>query len=639
MRVLLLCFAAFVVGVLAGALFWPQGDTRWQRLEPPRGDLPGSPPEREPSVRRTGGGDIGEFAREEATDLERALPRGEADETGTITGTVRGPAGEPITGAIVSAFPNSIPMGVSPFRRRTDRRHEDLDLRDVARDAIRRELWRRRARHVATSGPDGRYRLRVLARTNYSASISYNLHAYHERYDVQPVASARDCAPGSVVDFRAQPVVSVPVEVRLPDGTLARAAWLYWTGAHGSAYHAWSPTESRVRLPAGSCTVRAQAWVPDPLSGEAECVLRQDAPHPTVVLQLRGRTVLKARLVLPEGLAMPDSVEYRLRQLEGSEQPDPSKLLEDRAARIGSSQTPSLVFWYDLAPGRYLVAAFLGRQRLLAHAVAEVTEGPCAIDLEVPDPTAERHLVVRLQGPAGGVATGRTWFRIMTVSGERRRYYWPSPLRRGDGSLLLPLADLDLKEVEGATLRVGADEYGTVERDVDLGSAGLVTLRFDVPARVRLRVTGFAGSGLSGRLYGGLMDERAFPLLRSITAQGTCELAWVQPGEYGLQLILENSNERWPITQRRVALEAGDQAQTLAIPVLQTLRVRPAGRMRGQPVTLRCADPTVGTFSRHARPSDGVAVFEKLGPGTYEIQCRNRFLAVRVPGPAEVTIE
>lgn len=633
MRVLLLCVGAFAVGLLAGALFWPRGEAAWDRLRTPRESAaaPASR-EREPVALRAGGGDVGEFAREEAADIERSFPRDSNDATGTITGTVCGPAGEPIAGAVVSAFPTTLPSGLWPARRRVrDRRHEDVDFGDAARDAIRRELWRRRSRHVATSGADGRYEMRVLSKTNYCVSISYSLHAYHERYDVKPITSARDCAPGSVVHFQAQPVVSVPVEVRLPDGTLARSAWLSWRGPHGSGYHSWAPTLNHVRLPVGSCTVRAQAWVPDPFKADVACTVGPESAATTLLLQLRGQSLLRAHLVLPDGLAMPDSVEYRLRRLLGSESPDPAALAEDRTA-----QRSPQGFWIDLAPGRHLVAAFSGH-RLLAHAIAEVEEGPIDVDLEMADPTADRHLIVKVLGPEGGLAAGRARFRVAARIEDRARFYWPNAMRRSDGTWLLPLTDV--KPLSGGeyALRVHVGEYGEVERPIDLAGPGSIAVRFGEPARVRLRVRGLGDTDLAGRLYAGLVGELSASYQRPIMSDGSCELACVQPGEYGLQLILSEANERWPIVQRQVALTAGDHEHAMEVPVVHALHVRAAG-LRAYRVMLSCKDPAVGTFERSARASDGVAVFRGLGPGSYEIECRGKRLAVRVPGP-EVTIE
>jgi hypothetical protein len=634
MRVLLLCVAAFAVGLLAGVLFWPREETVWRRVRTPRESAPADAPRvREPVERgvRPGDADVGALAREAEAALERNVPRDDDPAAGgTITGSVRGPEGEPIAGVIVSAFPNSYPAGVSKAQRGTrsrERRHEDLALSAVAHDAILRELWRRRSRGLATTGADGRYEMRVLA------TVSYRLYAFHERYTVEPASRDSECAAGSVVDFRARIVVSARVEVRMPDGTLAKTAWLRWRGLDSDGYVAWEPQKARVRLPPGPCWVKAQAWAPDPLQSDEV----KHALGTVLVLHLRGRRVLKARLVLPEGLAMPGSVEYRLRCLADSDEPDPASLRQDRTAQEGHSSVPGQALWFDLAPGRYLVVAFLGGSRF-AHAVVEVGDGPVDVDLQVPDPAADPHVTVKLLGPDGGFVTGRAWFRLWTQSGSRPRYHGTETLRRKDGSWMLLLKDIDVQG--GAILGIGTDEYGFVERPIDVANAGSITVHFVAPARARLRVEGYAGSGLAGRLAGGLVGGRASRRLRLISADGTCELAAVQPGDYGLQLILrDRDGKSWPIAQRRVVLEAGVHEHTMAVPVLQTLRVRPTGRLRRQTVTLHCTDPAVGSFRREVRLRDGVAVFEQLGAGSYEIECRDKRLAVRVPGPAEVTIE
>ena len=67
--------------------------------------------------------------------------------------------------------------------------------------------------------------------------------------------------------------------------------------------------------------------------------------------------------------------------------------------------------------------------------------------------------------------------------------------------------------------------------------------------------------------------------------------------------------------------------------------MRRAGRLRGQWVKLHCTDPGVGSFSRDARIAGDMAVFEELGPGSYELECGKRRFPVRVPGPGEVTRE
>ena len=83
--------------------------------------------------------------------------------------------------------------------------------------------------------------------------------------------------------------------------------------------------------------MKAQTWLPEPLqSEETEHVVSAGAADgPTLVLQLEARRILTARLVLPSGLDMPESVDFRLRKLEGTDDVDPATL------RAGESQRRS----------------------------------------------------------------------------------------------------------------------------------------------------------------------------------------------------------------------------------------------------------------------------------------------------------
>jgi hypothetical protein len=264
-----------------------------------------------------------------------------------------------------------------------------------------------------------------------------------------------------------------------------------------------------------------------------------------------------------------------------------------------------------------------------------VRDGPIDVDLPMPDPAATPHLVVKLAGPGGAALTGRVSFRLAIRTPSRPRYHWPTALRRTDGRWMLLLTGIERKGVGEATLRVATPEYGSVEHRIALASTGSVTVQFGPPARVRLRV-----EGLAGRLSAALASERTYTSSCTVTPDGTSDLMGVQPGEYGLQLVLQTENGRFPIAQRQVVLEAGENEQTMAVPELHALRVRRTGRLRGHAVTLYCTDPGVGSFHRAAaRTARDTVVFEDLGPGSYEIECGKRRFAVRVPGPAEVTIE
>ena len=149
-----------------------------------------------------------------------------------------------------------------------------------------------------------------------------------------------------------------------------------------------------MRLHVGRCKVKAQVWLPEPLESkeiEWDVVARDSAAGDdgagedggrTLVLELIARKVLTAILKLPAEFAAPRSVEYRMRSVDEGDV-DPMSLLKDQSNRHAYSPTPSRAYWYDLEPGRYLVAAFLNKRRLIAHAVAEVGEGSSEVELPV----------------------------------------------------------------------------------------------------------------------------------------------------------------------------------------------------------------------------------------------------------------
>jgi hypothetical protein len=652
--ILLSCVAAFAAGLLAGTLIWPEGQVPPRRA--PTGPRPspqdftaqgratrradaredGAPETR--AEERSRNADVRELAAEAGEEIERLVTSERAEAIlageGVVSGTVRDPAGAPVAGVMVTALPEARPFGLAIADRWARQRpHEDRDLTDVARDAIEGELWRRYARRTVKTGPDGRFELGGLMDAGHTVT------AFHERYDVQPLSQKGKVVPDAVVDFLARPVIEVRVEVRMPDGSLAEHAWLRWEGPQGSGGDAWTQERGKARLPVGSCRVKAQTWVPEPLeSAEVERVLGPKTADETLVLQLEGRRVLTARLVLPEGFVLPRSVEYRLRRLVAREEVDPASLLQDESQRHAKSPSPGRAYWFALAPGRSLVAAFLDKRRLVAHAVAQVGTGPTDVELPVDAPTAGDYVTVKLLGPDGGPIPGQVSFRILTGPENRPRHQRADALQRGDGAWLVLLDGFDTKDGNDATLRVGTRDYGGAMHPVDLRSGGTITIRFDQPARLQLQLDRYSGSGVEGSLYAALLGKVGADAWRLVSPDGSADLGGVQPGAYRLQLIVRRQNRTWSIHQRRLNLDTGDDELSLAVPPLHVLRVRWAGP--GRPgVALRCNDEAIGTFRRDARLSDRVATFDALAAGTYEIECAGRRATVRVPGAPEVTLE
>ncbi|HEX5136417.1 MAG TPA: carboxypeptidase-like regulatory domain-containing protein [Planctomycetota bacterium] len=650
MRVLLLCAAAFAGGILAGAVLWPSSAPAARRSgSAPRDaaslDLgegqragpagsgtaesgqPGSAADATgvaTSLRDLAAGAQEELGKALAGSGGKALFEG----NGTVTGFVRDPSGEPVRDVVVTASPQAQPFDLAVAARRTrERAHEDVDVGVIASAAIEGELWRRQVRHSARTDSEGRYEIKGLV------PAWHRITAFHEDYDLQPEPRNNYVQPDAVLDFRAQPVAAVPVEVRMPDGERAENAWVTWQGPLGNGSDAWLPDPGTARLPRGTCRVRAEVWFPEPLqSQETEYDAGVAASGP-LVLKLEGRRMLAARLVPAEGLLVPDRVEFRLRRVEGRAV-DPESLKDDQGR--AASQTGGRAIWYDLDPGRYLIAAFLGGRNLLAHAVAEVTDVSTEVELPFEAPAAGTSVAARLLGPNGEVAQGTTRFALVLGSGPGAREQQADALRCSDGQWLVLLPETTEGE---ALLRASVKDYGTGQESFDPRRAGTVTIRFREPARLKLRVDRFAGSGAEGRLFAALWCEAGTVSARQVEADGRCDLGSVQPQDYSLILFLKDREARWSISTRRITLRAGEQEEKVAVPALHTLVVRPSPKLRAREVMLLSSDPALGWMRRTARVENEVATFDALAAGQYEVQCGKRRVEVRVPNPGEFAVE
>ncbi len=100
----------------------------------------------------------------------------------------------------------------------------------------------------------------------------------------------------------------------------------------------------------------------------------------------------------------------------------------------------------------------------------------------------------------------------------------------------------------------------------------------------------------------------------------------------------QEGNERWSILRQEMRLGAGDHERSVTLPTLHALRLRLPANWGGN-VVLTTKDPALGYAQRTSRARDGIASFDALAPGAYEVQAGNRRMEVRVPGPPEVIFE
>ena len=165
---------------------------------------------------------------------------------------------------------------------------------------------------------------------------------------------------------------------------------------------------------------------------------------------------------------------------------------------------------------------------------------------------------------------------------------------------------------------------------IRLRSGGTLTIRFRKPARLKVQLERY---DVDGSLFVALRNDVGADAWKLVGPDGTGELNGVQPGPYHLSLYMRKNKQTWPIHQRRLNLDAGEDELDVTVPALHSLRVRWAGKGRPRSAVLRCSDETIGRMRRDARLRGNVATFEGLAAGTYQVECARKRATVRVPGP------
>ena len=116
-----------------------------------------------------------------------------------------------------------------------------------------------------TTNAEGHYSLIVARNTHYRVT------AHHERLHLLPTKGSPDrpLLAGDRMDFVASDLVSVPINVRMPDGSMAASATIEIKAAVPE-FLAWSPERSTVLLSIGWRSIQAN-WGPLRGTGLTSC--------------------------------------------------------------------------------------------------------------------------------------------------------------------------------------------------------------------------------------------------------------------------------------------------------------------------------------------------------------------------------
>jgi len=495
----------------------------------------------------------------------------------------------------------------------------------------------------ATTDADGRYRIDGLE------ADAYILWARREGYGIErsPEWTSPTIPINERVDFVATKKRLCTIDVRTPDGAEADHASLRWEPRPRYSQGNWTPKLSTFALSPGKFKVHATAgpngeWRSTP-------VIVPDTPDlEPIVLQLEERTGIRGKVFVPPG-AKPRGLKVRIGPAHLFRPDDYRRFGKDARLRGNANSFAQL----DMEPGRYLVLATLGDQRVAAKAEVTVTRGvtECELRLEAAAPTRSR--VVRVTGPDGKPLTDARFG--CRYKGARGGAVGPCTVaERDDGSFLVSPLNIGHETDDGTwVLRVSSRALGTIRRTFDPDDPSEFVVEFPEPANVEVEVEG--ASRLSGLLYvhvqpaGETDDQRGFSQ-SNINAEEIAQVGPVPSGEVEILLGVQQSRLFWYVARKTVVLAPGENTASIAVPQLYDVKI----------VSATAAAPDTGPDHRvllrpagkdgeiylayHRVPKGGSETLKRLAAGQYKLtgyiyeQKKRWERTFTVPGTSDVQI-
>ncbi len=604
--------------------------------------------------------------RAEVAASSVAEPRGD----GVIEGVVLDPKRQPVAGVLVRAI------------RQARDREEDyratqtgLPANDDFEHVVREATAARGRTHEARTGPDGRYRLGELPDADYWMS------AYADGWVVSAARgniSLMRVAPGSKVDFKAEPEHAIPVEVQLPDGRRAVKALLMVVprdvgrGSFSGSFsmmspmvggprpeRLWTASAPRLRVLDGAYRVRAIVHEPffaangvDRSLASKEVDLDVEgglAKQPLQPFRLGSRLGISGRVQIVEGDPV-ENIRVQVLRLVDRAEPTADAIASSERSVSASPYAPVFQF-FDLEAGRWAVGARRDwNGPIVTFAVVDVQDGIAKSDLVLPPPSPEDSILVHVRDSSGRPVSD-VKFRVKGRRGNStfERGATAREADAGDfvvaipsGASSRPAADAGVRVVP-ASVTVDSKRFGPQSFTLQPGQRELNAVLAD-PARLVLTVANPASARLKGRLRIDLnpsANDGESQRRTELASDGSVTFGAVAPGEFRISVRIDSQSDAGstvsdPIVTQDVTLVAGDNRKTITIPPLYSL-------------TVKLSDPDVegvamrlesGDTRAYRTANDGRVTFDNLCAGRWTVTTmgseRIGRMSVTLPGPSEV---
>ena len=539
----------------------------------------------------------------------------------TISGHVRTREGAPVAGILIRA------AGSSLWKNKNSNGHKPPpargDLMTQVLKAISEYHWEEATVREALTDENGSYVL-----TGLRAGERYTLNGDHKNWvvDAAPGHHRHDELPGGIIDFIAEPAVTLQVDVTFPNGTQPHKARIEWrrnAGSAGRGSEEWYPHDPVIRLKPGTYTLTAVAGHSQEFSSEEEEIaIDTDVEPPRLAFVLKTRAGIRGNLVFPAGEEPEQGQVYLLRS-SADAPPEVEQLVKAGESRRVYRRSNFEYFFKDLPPGTFLLGAGRTQGQILTEEVVQVAERELVTsNLTIPPLDSRDYVVLWAYGPSGEV------LRDVQVSfGSRSRPRWSgqrSVIRRSDGSFWLVLEAKDAAERDGEYyVSVHSQRYGRKQENFSPSGSVEVSVRFEAPAFLQVTVSGYEGSGYEGRLR---LSVRAIrdggsSSRGNLDFQGRQSFGPLERGDYEVLLSLKTERYRYHTVGRvPVTLRAGQNESSVAVPPLYSLVVEVGDLKPGTRIQIRASESGTGWGGSYQTLDEtGQMAFEWLPAGEYKI--------------------
>ncbi len=471
-------------------------------------------------------------------------------------------------------------------------------------------LERRRKSRMAVSGPDGSFILEGLQDHQYS--FVAELRGYQFNYPHAP--------GGERVQLVAEPAPLVEFDVRLPDGSQPEEAVI--KDVEDGLIGNWTPEERFFRC--GLFSAEVMAFTGDvhldvSLNRNALFKSAPVAPHAaspgSTILQLEEVQHLWVAVTAPVEDFQRLSPWVRARRVDELEA-EPVELNQPLGA--GDYRAS------DLPPGRYEVSVGRGGQDPESSQIVTIGPGLTRVELTLGPEDPTRFIRVHCFDPSGYPLRGVEFSFLVETTEAWTSQGHAEAIERVLGTYWMDpstLRDRDewKDQIQRFQLQAASPVYGTHSVDVDLKGPA-VEIRFREPATLTVGVEGQGDRRLWLGLVGpGELDDWA--AAADINADGEATLGPVQPGAYGLELLVRvPDGPPRRLHSSPVAIQSGEQTLRVLAPSSADLKVRGNDLTPEGPLVLHRLDPRdEGLVHMDRLPfgPDRTVVFGELPSGRY----------------------